>query len=281
MKVVLSRKGFDSSFGGHPSIILPDNTYVSFPIPGDEDELCYSDVQTVGGRKMDEVLGHFIDKIFYYQWEKFGPDTHCHLDPDIDIHALPRMAGWRGCFGQADAAQTVLEKHGLAKDDLFLFFGWFKRCVQQGEQYLLEKGNGIQCVYGYLQIGDIIHTSQVDKLPPWLEYHSHALQRRMGRKSNCIYVARETLSWDSSKRGYGLLSFNDLTELTKSGYSRSRWKQIECLRGKSITYHSPASWKDGYFQSACRGQEFVIEEDSEVEKWAKQMIDRSGVANWF
>ena len=38
MKVILSRKGMDSSQGGHPGIILPDNTILYYPIPGDEDE---------------------------------------------------------------------------------------------------------------------------------------------------------------------------------------------------------------------------------------------------
>ena len=45
LKVILSRKGFDSSNGGCPSPIMPDNTLLSFPIPSDDgvsyDELGY------------------------------------------------------------------------------------------------------------------------------------------------------------------------------------------------------------------------------------------------
>ena len=37
MKVILSRKGFDSSYGGYPSPILPDGRMVSLPIPLDDD----------------------------------------------------------------------------------------------------------------------------------------------------------------------------------------------------------------------------------------------------
>jgi len=33
MKIILSRKGFDSSYGGYPSPILPDKTLLSLPIP--------------------------------------------------------------------------------------------------------------------------------------------------------------------------------------------------------------------------------------------------------
>ena len=36
MKVILSRKGFDSSNGGCPSPILPDGTLLSLPIPTDD-----------------------------------------------------------------------------------------------------------------------------------------------------------------------------------------------------------------------------------------------------
>ena len=36
MKVILSRKGFDSSNGGCPSPILPDGTLLSLPIPSQD-----------------------------------------------------------------------------------------------------------------------------------------------------------------------------------------------------------------------------------------------------
>jgi hypothetical protein len=37
-KVILSRKGFDSSCGGYPSPILPDGTMISLPIPAGDNE---------------------------------------------------------------------------------------------------------------------------------------------------------------------------------------------------------------------------------------------------
>ena len=44
MKVILSRKGFDSEFGGYPSPILPNGQMISLPIPDQNEELRYSDV---------------------------------------------------------------------------------------------------------------------------------------------------------------------------------------------------------------------------------------------
>ena len=44
MKVILSRKGFDSVYGGYPSPILPGGEMVSLPIPL-EDSIRYSDLK--------------------------------------------------------------------------------------------------------------------------------------------------------------------------------------------------------------------------------------------
>ncbi len=48
MKVILSRKGFDSQYGGKPSPILPDGRLISLPIPSQDDKLRYSDLSLDG-----------------------------------------------------------------------------------------------------------------------------------------------------------------------------------------------------------------------------------------
>ena len=49
MKIILSRKGFDSANGGIVSPIFEDGTMVSFPIPSDDedtyDSLYYNGIQ--------------------------------------------------------------------------------------------------------------------------------------------------------------------------------------------------------------------------------------------
>jgi hypothetical protein len=62
--------------------------------------------------------------------------------------------------------------------------------------------------------------------------------------------------------------------LTKKGMSSSRWILPDFLRNIKISYHSEKSWKDGYFQSAGRGQEFVFStnEKNEILNWISDLI---------
>lgn len=275
MKVILSRKGMDSSWGGHPGIILDDNTILYYPIPGDEDEDRYSDIKGTDGLAMNIGMKRFYQDILYMDtWNEITNETHCHMDPDLDYNAKERMPGWRGAFGQADAAQTVLAKAEVGKGDLFLFFGWYQKWIlDKNNQYRMIKNSDIHYIYGYMEIEKVIYTKGNNNIPKWLNDHPHMLRRRQERESNCIYIAREKLSWNESLAGYGLLPFDEKRVLTKEGCPRSKWDLPDILRDKKITYHSPASWKDGYFQSAHRGQEFVIEEDHDVEMWAKGLIE--------
>ena len=48
MKIILSRKGFDSQYGGHPSPILPDGTLLSIPIPSKDEIYKFSELYHKG-----------------------------------------------------------------------------------------------------------------------------------------------------------------------------------------------------------------------------------------
>ena len=45
MKLILSRKGFDSSSGGQANPIMPDGTVLSLPIPDDKDKIPFSSLK--------------------------------------------------------------------------------------------------------------------------------------------------------------------------------------------------------------------------------------------
>lgn len=101
MKVILSRKGFDSSYGGCASPILPGGTMMSMPIPGGEaSNLKFEDI------KYGEIT--YLD-IWDKLYSKHKTDKlYCHLDPDIraDVRVKP-VDNWVAAFGQTDTAQNI------------------------------------------------------------------------------------------------------------------------------------------------------------------------------
>lgn len=79
MKIVLSRKGFDSSAGGCPSPILPDGQLLSLPIPDTLSPTRYADLGLPSGLLDDLTRG------------RIELNHGAHLDPDIHWRSLPRV----------------------------------------------------------------------------------------------------------------------------------------------------------------------------------------------
>jgi hypothetical protein len=128
MKVILSRKGLDSAFGGYPSPILPSGEMASLPIPLDDD-IMYSELR-IGVSTFYDLMKDLRPKIKPQRqgkWVDLNEATICHLDPDIFGNSIERELGWKGCYGQIDAAQSHPENQQASEDDLFLFFGWFRK----------------------------------------------------------------------------------------------------------------------------------------------------------
>ena len=55
MKIILSRKGFDSKNGGFPSPVLPDGKMMSLPIPI-EGDWSYNDLTAPGMKNYAEIM---------------------------------------------------------------------------------------------------------------------------------------------------------------------------------------------------------------------------------
>ena len=87
MKIILSRKGFDSSAGGVASPILPDGSMLSLPIPDRASPVLYQDI-TLRGHSLGRVV---VDLTRGDQKSHYG----AHLDPDLVESAYPRAVGWR------------------------------------------------------------------------------------------------------------------------------------------------------------------------------------------
>jgi hypothetical protein len=276
MKVILSRKGFDSKNGGYPSPILTDLRLVSLPIPWKSDEHKYSDLHLDSSRTYYDLMRDLKIRIKYNKKrDKLTEDTRCHLDPDINLDVIERKLGWKGIFGQMDKAQSHLKNKGVKNGDLFLFFGWFKRTAKE-EKTFDSSSPDLHIIFGYLQIDKIIRDNFDTDICEWMKYHPHANKERKENPTNTIYVARDRLTWNNGIPGYGIFRFNEALVLTKEGYSRSKWNLPSFFKNVEISYHSPSAWKpEGHFQSAKIGQEFVVEDNPLVEEWAKKLIEEN------
>jgi hypothetical protein len=276
MKIILSRKGFDSAYGGYPSPILHSGEMVSLPIPSG-DAIRYSDLK-IGESTYFSMMNDLRPKITCSgEWLNLNEDTRCHLDPDIYKKAIDREINWKPCFGQTGGSQGHLRKQEVREGDLFLYFGWFRKTVcNDGKLVFDPPERDMHAIFGYLQIGEINRIDQGFDVPKWMEYHSHAANDRKNEEANTIYVARDNLSWNELLPGAGRFIFNDKLVLTKKGYSKSKWSLPDCFREAEISYHKN-SWKDGYFQSATIGQEFVIKDNEKLEEWAMNLIDSAQI----
>lgn len=265
MKVILSRKGFDSEFGGQPSPILPDGTILSLPIPNKHESVFFKELMYKG-------------KSYYDIIKELDPDSKikdyykCHLDPDLREDIYSRSAPWQPLFGQADSAQGHLNSQGVCKGDLFLFFGTFRQTEEIDGKLQYDKNNKEKhVIFGYMQIEAILNDSNL--FPKEIAYHAHAKSLFTEKKSNCIYTATNELSFIPSTKGAGCFKFDKKLILTKEGYSKSRWALPEFFKTIDISYHTKDSFKDEYFQSAGKGQEFVMNADEKVLEWVKNFFN--------
>jgi hypothetical protein len=261
LKIVLSRKGFDSASGGAPSPILPTGKLVPLPIPATRDPHTYDEIT------INQIpLGALVEDL-----TRIERTCRCHLDPDLDAGSLPRLAGWRPAFGQIDAAQSHLARYRIGVGDLFLFFGWFRVVEQIGSHWrYVRKAPDLHVIYGWMQVGEVIALAGVDgtteHLAPFAD-HPHLHGR--DRPSNTLYLAADCLDLPRiSRPGGGIFSeVSDSRILTDIHQSkRSTWKLPEWFHpssGTALSYNEkPDRWEidgtDCILSSAARGQEFVL-----------------------
>jgi len=262
MKIILSRKGFDSSNGKQPNPILPDGTLLSLPIPDPDGNNTFSSLNWDGMSFYDIV--HSLRP-------RANLDNMCHLDPDLRKDVRDRLPGWMPAFGQSGGALTHLRNYGVSKGDLFLFFGWFKETeMNQGKLIYKRGAKELHVIYGYMQIGEIIDPKS--DVPEWLKDHPHIGDKKNRKEEkNAIFLPTAKLSFMPNVNGCGLLNFRKDRVLTKDGMSRGKWDLPEFFKDVQISHH-PDPWRDNYFQSAAIGQEFVFEATPQISDWAKQII---------
>ena len=294
MKLILSRKGFDGGNGRCPSPIFPDETMVSLPI-------------LLGGasHKMSQVpcgqpgvnIGQVVADITarLAPANRLSGDSSVHLDPSLKPHLQPVPPGWRSAFGQVGTAQGHLTNRGIAKGDLFLFFGWFRKVEQHAGRWRYRpESPDLHVVFGWLEVDQILQIDDgfnVNRAHPWLSDHPHVRHAKEMGRSNTVYVASQELTFDKSKAGGGSFDrFKPRLQLTTpNANQRSMWTLPSWFHPSApptmhdLSYHeTPGRWTlDGnglqtQLRAVNRGQEFVISLDGDrrhpAMEWLKSLF---------
>ena len=284
MKLIFSRKGFDSAAGGVPSPIFPDGRMVSFPIPDKRSKVTYAEISYNGaslGPLVAQLTGGRIPA--YYR---------AHIDPDLAQDSLPRFAGWRPIFGQTGSAQSHLRKNGVGPGDLFLFFGLFRRIeVRDGFYTWVKNVRPCHVIWGWLQIAEVlpIESSKPPSGYEWAEYHPHF--RQEGESNNVVYLASRHLEVDgvetNSLSGAGVFThFSPKRQLTaSSAETTTTWNLPAWFHPSGnrtpLTYHGDVQrWRRQgertELKTVARGQEFILDCDEypEAVGWACDLLQK-------
>lgn len=282
MKIILSRKGFDSSAGGVPSPILPDGRIVSLPIPDPLSPIRYGeiggDVRDVGELVSNLTSGHI------------RRSTRAHLDPDLVATDRPRPEGWRPVFGQEGAAQGHLRNALVGPGDLFVFFGLFQHVIRRRGRWIFARdAPRVHLIWGWLQIDRIVPVAACpESVRRRVGDHPHL--HHAATADNVLYLARRRLLLPgvrSALAGSGVFPRHErLLQLSDPFASRpSLWRLPAWLhpgqRRVALSYHRrPTRWSKAggvtRLRSAPRGQEFVLDAGQypEAVRWLLRLLER-------
>jgi hypothetical protein len=239
VRIILSRKGFDSGAGGAPSPMTP-SSLTSLPIPTNRrSETTYDDLH----------LGGVVEKATS---GKIGADHLCHADPFF-------FEG-RCAFGQTGSAQSHLANNGVCPGDVFLFFGLFQASGGPREHW----------IFAWQRIEEIVPLGplpQREQSPDWLPIvHPHTIGE--WNPNNTLYLGSG-----------GVFSTPDpALRLTQQGGPLSVWRVPPWLKECGVTYHGNADrWLlDDRLQAVARGQEFVtdISGREDAKDWLNMIISQ-------
>ncbi len=278
MKLILSRKGFDDGTGECASPIFPDLSLLSLPIPIDGAAHRMRDATR---RNSNFDHGDVVADLS----GRYDKTASVHLDPLLTPWKEPVSPRWRPAFGQDGSAQGHLLKEKVTKDDLFLFFGWFRQVEHVDGKWRYKPGSpNLHVLFGWLQVARILRLRNRCRQGSrgWLADHPHVRHSVDMGGQNTLYVASKRLrvhGQDLGVDGGGtFVRFNDRLQLTAPHQrNRSAWRlppwfhpeaHLPPDHPRNLSYHrnDPSRWQldsvDSSWtqlRSVAKGQEFVID----------------------
>lgn len=238
MRIVLSRKGFDSAAGGGPSPIV-EGRPLTLPIPAGRGP----------SRTSYRALG-LDEHVTHASRGRLGADDLCHHDPMF-------LPDGRAILGQCGAAQTHLERQRVGLGDVFLFLGLFRD----------RRAPPHHRIFGWLRVEEMLHL-------PSAPSHRVAELAALGMPHALGLHAANDMAWLG--RGAMARSASDLLRLTVPAGPPSLWRVPPWLRETGLSYHDRVDrWLPGdRLQSVARGQEFVAQvgQRQDARDWVDQVI---------
>ncbi len=267
MKIIFSRKGFDSGTGKVPSPIFPSGELCSLPIPENAPDRISRRYQEIMFGDLN--LGAIVSDLTRH---RINADKNAHLDPDLNVGSIPRQPGWKPIFGQTDIAERHLQNYNVKEGDTFLFYGWFRQVEQWNGSFRYVKNTpGQHVIFGWLQIEQRIALQNRSAIPTWALDHAHCI-REQSSKVDSIYISTDRLQLPGMSvnlPGAGIFPrFEPILCLTAQGMSRSKWRLPLWFypEGKesSLTYNAKLSqWESEQdyvlLNTVGRGQEFILD----------------------
>jgi len=261
MKIIFSRKGFDSSAGGFPSPIFPDGTLFPIPIPDKRTSVSYSDLTfSYKGDSIQKILNDLTGKKIFSRKERScdyeSVKFKCHLDPMI-VENFQLMA-----FGQEGKAASHLLNQKVGKGDIFLFFGWFRKVVKENGKWRYDKDSlDLHVIWGFMEVEEMIvlnkkNVKSIIVKYPFLEKHPHLEVKR--KHPNILFLSKIGKKFKFQKR----LVLTD-TKDTKNYKGRSFWRLPRCFnQPQTFSYLKSEKFtidgSDVVIETPGRGQEFVL-----------------------
>lgn len=294
MKIILSRKGYDSSYGCIASPIFDGKPLLSLPIPCESGGTKYSDLTDFEGKSYNDIImglsggkGARLSIKDSASGKMVAINaSECHLDPDLENRYAKDNFEWKPAFGQCDAAESHLRKNGVGIGDLFLFYGWFRHADFDSLKYK-SPVQDLHVIWGYMQVGEILNLACPEDLArakkeyPW---HPHT---KFDKKMNKLYIPKDKLAIENvpslKAKGYGVFEFSKDRQLTaKDSAKRCEWDFNEhenAFKNVEITYNINNSygWHNNIFHAAPRGQEFIFDYDASDENMRKWLAGVLGV----
>jgi len=237
MRIVFSRKGFDSANGGRPSPII-DGRPLSLPIP-ERTGAC----STFG----ELGLGQLVECVTR---GRLTAEDGCHDDP---------MFGDGWCwFGQSASAQGHLRNQKIGPGDVFLFFGLF------AEEDTQERHHRI---YGYFEVAGVAPAEAARDHRAWRDPprpHPHLSDKP--RRQNTLYFGPGKLARNACAA----------LRLTRRGGPTSHWAIPSWLEAAKLSRHdNPDRWATpGMLATVAIGQEFVcdISDNRPARDWLDHIL---------